>query len=101
MDDYTKGKIETGKIVIPNGWTVIDTHMDITMNEEHMYWHWPDKTFRMLDWWKNNDPISLELVGHKITQSMIAIKKIEPKIYVPEKPEKSKVMRNIRSLVKR
>jgi len=42
-------------------------------------------------------------MNHKVSGAMCVIKpiKVESKIYVPEKPEKLKVMRNVKSLIKR
>lgn len=102
MNDYTKDIFKNKNIKIPDGWSMIDSKTELPMKEEYLYWHWTDEVFRPMSWWEKHDQRLLEIINYRVTQSMIAIKleKVKTKIHVPVEPEKLRVIKNVKRLIK-
>ena len=100
MDSFSRELLKEYDIKIPNGYEIVDCEEDILIEDDHKIYHWPNKKFYLLEWWKKNAPNNDHVLNGIIVQDMVAIRLIpKPKVYVPVRPEKPRAIMGIRNIV--
>ena len=100
MEDAARKFIKDNDIKIPKDFYLIDYEEDTLMLKKDRIYHTRKMFFRSLEWWKKNEPKEPNIAKGFIKQDMIAIRRITPRVYIPEPPEKLRVIRNIKRLIK-
>lgn len=106
MDEDVKESIkrqtESGLFLIPNNYEIIDEIEDIPMESDDMIYHWNNNEFYKREWWEKNEPQSAAVTTKMICQNITVIRSIpKPRVYEPVVPEKLRVIRNIKRLIKK
>jgi len=106
MNDYTRDIIkkhtENNTLKIPDNYELVDSLKDIPMEHDDMIFHWLDNEFYRREWWAKNEPYNSNVSDGIVIQEITVIRPVsKPRIHVPVNPEKLRVIRNAKRLIKR
>jgi len=102
MNEFTRKEIKKYNVKIPKGYIIVDLEKDIPMEPGDKIFHWVKKEFYAIEWWKEHEPRNVHVSEGIIVQDITIIRPIpEPRIHVPVKPEKLRVIKNVKRLIKR
>ena len=76
MNQTGREMIKSGEIKIPDGWEIIFKE-GTKLTDEYECYHWPNKCFYSMVWWKENDAGALAAMSNKVSESMCVIKPIK------------------------
>jgi len=103
MTKTTADTIKRHNIKCPEGWEILNNDEHELIKPTDQIWDFSEGCFYSHEYWIERDTNFSKEFGQKIIGSNMIIMRQLPvsKVYSPEKPEKLRVIRNIRSIVSR
>lgn len=103
MTEKTAETIERYSIHCPEGWEVVNNDVCKTIEPDDHIWDFDEGCFHSFKYWiERGKGYSIEFEEGVIGPFMVVIRQIPvPKTFEPVKPEKLRVIRNIKRLIKR
>lgn len=104
MTKQTAETMERYEIRCPEGWEVVDNDACKTMEPDDQIWDFDEGCFHSFKYWiERGIGYGNEFKEGKVGPFMVIIREMPqvPKIFEPVKPEKLRVIRNIKRLIKK